>query len=78
MVALFGRQAASPFEELRGGLVLGGDGLWEKVRGLLDAREGQEEIRWRAQADERIVRRQVGAMLTGEPDARVRIRASAH
>ena len=34
---------------------------------------GQEEIRWRMQAGEKIVRRKVGEMLTGETDARVRI-----
>ena len=73
MAGLFGVRAVSPFEELRGGLVLGGDGLWAKVRGLLDARGGQEEIRWRTHADEQIVRRRVGEMLTGERDARVRI-----
>ncbi len=73
MAAMFGVKAVSPFKDLRGGLVLGGDGLWERVRGLLDDREGHEEIRWRTHADEHSVRRQVGEMLTNETEARVRI-----
>ncbi|MBN1342994.1 MAG: transposase [Phycisphaerae bacterium] len=73
MAGAFGVRVRSPFEDLRGGLVLGGEGLWEKVRGLLDDRQGHEEIRWRTRADEQMVRRQVVDMVDRETDARVRI-----
>ena len=41
----------SPWEDLHHGLVLDGDALWDRVRGLLDKAKGDEEIRWRGQAD---------------------------
>ena len=37
----------SPWEELRHGLVLGGEVPWQKVRQLVDQSEGDEESRWR-------------------------------
>ena len=36
----------SPREQFRGGLVLGGDELWEKVSGLLRERSGEAEANW--------------------------------
>ena len=44
---MFGQVIRSPWENLRHGLVLGGEALWTKVRGLLAEAEGDEEIRWR-------------------------------
>ncbi len=47
---MFGEVASSPWESLRGGLVLGGEGLWHKVRRLVADTDGDEEIRWRRRA----------------------------
>ena len=41
----------APAEYRRHGLVIGGDALWEKVRGLIAAAKRDEEIRWRRRAD---------------------------
>ncbi len=73
IAGFFGTRMASPFEDLRGGLALGSEALWEKIRGLMRDREGHEEIRWRKQSDELAVRRRVEEMLGRETDARIRI-----
>jgi putative transposase len=69
----FGKPAASPWDGLRGGLVLGGERLWRRVKRLLSDKGGQDERRWQqhenwSQQQERLRRR-----LAQEPDIRVRI-----
>ena len=44
--ACFGQSIASPWGEIRGGLVLGGEKLWGKVKRLLAGRRGEEELAW--------------------------------
>jgi hypothetical protein len=39
-------QSPNPWQDLRGGLVLGSEWLWNKVCGLVAQAEGDEEIRW--------------------------------
>lgn len=73
MAEFFGARMVSPLLDLRGGLALGSDALWEKIRGLLEAREGQEEIRWRKQSDHVVVRRRIAEMVDRETDTRIRI-----
>ena len=73
IASMFGQPVPSPLEELRGGLVLGGEALWEKARKLLGGREGQEEIRWRQRADRETVRRRIDEAVAREPDRRVQI-----
>ena len=46
MREVFDKPVSSPWEELRGGLVLGADALWEKARGLVKAKSAAEELRW--------------------------------
>ena len=41
----FGQVVPSPWDDLRQGLVLGGESLWNPARELLDQAEGHEEIR---------------------------------
>lgn len=69
----FGRPVASPWEKLRGGLVLGTERLWRKVCRILKEKEGQEEILWRQRVSARETGEQVRKMLEREPDERVRI-----
>jgi len=78
LAGCFGRPAESPWEDLRGGLVLGGEDLWEKARAILrgGARAGRRdrsEPRWlrRHGADE--VRSAVAALAEAEEDRRVRL-----
>ena len=70
---LFGQVIRPPWEDLRQGLVLGGDALWQKVRGLIAERKGDEEIRWRRRADAQEVSRVVARLVSEESDRRVAI-----
>jgi hypothetical protein len=54
-------------------LVLGGDALWEKVRGLIAEAQGDEEIRWRRRADAEETSRIIESLVAQEPDRRVAI-----
>jgi hypothetical protein len=44
---MFGEAGRSPWESLRGGLVLGRESLWNQVRHLVADSGGKEEILWR-------------------------------
>ena len=68
----FGRPLPSPLAELRGGLVLGDDSLWAKVRKMLSHRPRSDELRWLARDDAQSSRRRVAALLEGQEDPRVR------
>ena len=71
---VFGQVVASPWKQLRaGGLVLGGDALWEKTRELIGNAKGQEEIRWSRRADAEEVSRRIASLVELEPDRRVAI-----
>jgi hypothetical protein len=53
----FGRVIGNPWTNLRMGLALGGESLMARVRNILEAKPGQEEVRWVARAesgDERV------------------------
>ena len=70
---MFGQVIRSPWEDLRHGLVLGGEALWDKVRRLLAKAEGDEEIRWRRRADAEEVARVIESLVAHEADRRVAI-----
>ena len=70
---LFGQVIASPWEDLRQGLILGGDALWQKVRGLIAEMKGEEEIRWRRRAEAQEVSRVVERLVAEQSDRRVAI-----
>ncbi len=69
----FGQVIPSPWDDLRHGLVLGGESLWNRARELLDQAEGHEEIRWRRRADGDEGARLVASLVAQEPDRRVAI-----
>ncbi len=73
IAVLFSQAVGSPFETLRGGLVLGGDALWKKACRLIERSPVQEELRWRRRAEATQWARQVAAMAGREPDRRVQI-----
>ncbi len=69
---MFGRVVVSPWNDLRpGGLVLGGEVLWEKARELIGAAQGQEEIRWSRRADADQVSQHIALLVKQESDRRV-------
>ena len=47
--------------------------MWEKVRGLLGRKEGDDEIRWRARLETEEMTDRVRALVAHEPDRRVQI-----
>ena len=69
----FGRPIPRPLEDLRGGLVLGSEALWKKVRKLLSGRGGAEELRWRKRQNAAEISRRVAKLIEAEPDRRLRI-----
>jgi hypothetical protein len=58
----------SPWDDLRQGLVLGGESLWNRARELLDQAGGHEEIRWRRRADGDEVSRLIASLVAQEAD----------
>ncbi len=70
---MFGQVIRSPWADLRHGLVLGGEALWNKVRDLVAEAEGDEEIRWRRRADAEDVSRRIASLVEEEADRRVAI-----
>jgi len=73
IAASFGQCVPSPLEAVRGGLVLGSEPLWERVKDCVAKSDGQEEILWTRRADR--VRRltMVEQMLLKETDRRIQI-----
>jgi REP element-mobilizing transposase RayT len=69
----FGKPAANPWDELRGGLVLGTDQLWRRVKQMLSGKSGHDEGRWQRHESWREQRERLRQKLAAEPDARVRI-----
>jgi hypothetical protein len=66
-------EVASPWERLRGGLVLGGEDLWRRARQLVEAKSGQDEARWTRAVERERLRRRVEELLAEETDERVKI-----
>lgn len=73
MAEAFGRTLSNPWEELRGGQVLGTDSLWDKARRLVKAKEADEELRWTERERAQRVREAMKEIVAMEPDANVRM-----
>lgn len=73
MSAGFGRPVANPWEELRGGLVLGTEALWRKARQLIGRKEAQEGLRWSQREGAKEARERVRRMVAQENDPRLQI-----
>ena len=71
--ACFGEVVANPFHDLRDGVVLGSDTLWQKAHVLLSRSKGQEEIKWQRRATEREIGRRLAVLVDREGDDRVKI-----
>ena len=59
--------------DLRQGLVLAGESLWNKVHELAAKAAGDEEIRWRRRADPEEAARAIESLVQQERDRRVAI-----
>jgi REP element-mobilizing transposase RayT len=69
----FGEPAANPWAGLRGGLVLGGEELWEKAQALLGASPRRLETEWARRDTLEQARQRAAALAEGEPDRRVQL-----
>ena len=69
----FGQPIRSPLAELRGGLVLGDESLWKKVRKLLSGQKGEEALRWVKRRGADAAAGRVAELTEREPDRRVRV-----
>lgn len=70
---MFGQVAVSPWQNLRGGLVLGNETLWDKVCGLLADSEGDEELRWSRRAGAEAVAEEIDRLAEEQTDSRIAI-----
>jgi putative transposase len=70
---MFDQVARSPWQDLRGGLVLGSETLWNKVRGLIAESEGGDEIRWSRRAGTEAVAREIDRLAAEQTDRRIAI-----
>ncbi len=68
---MFGEVLASPWKDLRGGLVLGGKSLWNKVCRLVADSEGEEEIHWHRRANAEETKRRIDSLVEQESDRRI-------
>ena len=69
----FGQPLSRPLDELKGGLVLGNQSLWERVKKLLSAPTGPDELRWARRHNAEEMARRVAKLIAQEPDRRVRL-----
>jgi REP element-mobilizing transposase RayT len=69
----FGHPIQSPLKDLRGGLVLGDEALWKKVRKLLSGRARKQELRWSARQNTQELTRRVARLIENEQDWRVKL-----
>ena len=78
LAACFGQPIDSPLADLRGGLVLGGDALWQRARDLIAGtvrsgrRRSDEELKWARTMGQEETRRRLTHLLADEPDSRIR------
>jgi len=68
---LFEKPVANPWEQMRGGLVLGTEELWKRVKRLVEGKAGGEELRWQARQGAKEWQTRVRGLLVGETDDRV-------
>jgi len=69
----FAGERQSPWKQLRGGLVLGGEELWGKVKGMVEGKQGMDEARWTKQEAAEALRERVRGLVAVETDDAVRI-----
>jgi putative transposase len=69
----FGQPVSNPWQQLRRGLVLGGETLLEKAERLLEKKSGLEEARWTETEQAATRREQIRERLRRETDDRVKI-----
>ena len=72
----------SPWQKLRLGLVLGGDALFERVRGMVQGKRGAQEMAWVSRVDDCGMREKAARKLASQQSERrwgawIRVRLGA-
>jgi len=62
----FGAVVESPWQRLQGGLALGSEAFLERVCGLIESKDGKEEVRWVSRAESDAVRQEAVRVLAGQ------------
>lgn len=68
----FGRAVSSPWQQLRQGLILGSDALYDQVRQRIRQKD-ELEARWTVTADQVRVTQRIQELVAHEPDQRIQI-----
>lgn len=69
----FGRSIPDPWEQLRGGIVLGSEKLWEKAQSLLDRPTAKHEIRWKEKQSQSQIDNLIRELLRLENDPKIQL-----
>jgi len=69
----FGREIDGPWANLKGGLVLGSEQLWEKAREIMSGNASAEHLRWTSRAALNAARRRIAKWIAEEEDERMKI-----
>ena len=69
----FAGEKTNPWKRLRGGLVLGGEELWAKAKGLVEGKQGLDEARWTTLQAAGALRECVRGLVAAETDDRVKM-----
>jgi REP element-mobilizing transposase RayT len=69
----FAGEKTSPWEQLRGQLVLGGEELWKKTKRMIQKKQGTQEARWTKEQTTAVLRERVRDLVAAETDDQVKI-----
>jgi len=69
----FTGERQTPWEQLRGQLVLGREEFWTKVKAMVEAKQGMDEARWTKQQSAAALQTRVRQWVSTEPDDALKI-----
>lgn len=69
----FGCVVSSPWEQVRRGLILGSDALYDQVRQQIEQQDGLQEARWTVAENQQRVTQRIKELVAHEPDRRIQL-----
>lgn len=73
MRGYFGEVITNPWDDLKGGLILGSEAFVEAMKEKLEKKSGQDEIRWTSKARTEEVKKSVEDLIRNEDDVRIQM-----
>jgi len=74
MEEAFEKPVDNPWDALRGGIMLGSEPLWQKVRRFIGGKHGADELRWQDREQKLVhIREKAAGLIAKEPDSRVKV-----